>query len=187
MEGASRVTRPCFDLHFDRFDGLMFKAAKPLENVCTTVRFHSLSSEYELLLSLSRNLQRLKPCCWMEWSGWQEKREIVIILLEWKIQKKSEEQAQKLARNSASFLVPLSIGTFLEGSENGPFLGLHFGAGEPLSSPFLEPQTERPCLQQCSWVAPDCSQLLLVLNRYIFQTIKLKLSAFLPNAAATVV
>jgi len=36
MEGASRVTRPCFDLHFDRFDGLMFKAAKPLENVCTT-------------------------------------------------------------------------------------------------------------------------------------------------------
>ena len=36
MEGASRVTRPCFDLHFDRFDGLMFKAENPFENVCAT-------------------------------------------------------------------------------------------------------------------------------------------------------
>ena len=27
---------PCFDLHFDRFDGLMFKAENPFENVCAT-------------------------------------------------------------------------------------------------------------------------------------------------------
>ena len=39
-------------------------------------------------------------------------------------------------------------------------------AGEPLSSPFLEPRTERPFLQRCSWVTPNCSQLLLVLNTY---------------------
>ena len=25
---------PCFDLHFDRFDGFIFKAEKPFENVC---------------------------------------------------------------------------------------------------------------------------------------------------------
>ena len=27
---------PCFDLHFDRFDGLIFEAEKPFENVCAT-------------------------------------------------------------------------------------------------------------------------------------------------------
>ena len=27
---------PCFDLHFDRFDGFIFEAAKPFENVCAT-------------------------------------------------------------------------------------------------------------------------------------------------------
>ena len=79
----------------------------------------------------------------------------------------------------------LVLAHFSKAQKTAPFLGLHFGAGEPLSSPFLEPQTERPCLQQCSWVTPDCSQSLLVLNTYSFQTIKLKLSAFLPNAAAT--
>ena len=27
---------PCFDLHFDRFDGFIFEAEKPFENVCAT-------------------------------------------------------------------------------------------------------------------------------------------------------
>ena len=81
----------------------------------------------------------------------------------------------------------LVLGHFSKAQKTAPFLGLHFGAGGPLSSPFLEPPTERPFLQRCSWVTPNCncSQLLLVLNTYSFQTIKLKLSAFLPSAAAT--
>ena len=71
---------PCFDFHFDRFEGLMFETEKLLENVCaagasavagvsfsTFVRFHSLSHRI-LLLSLSMNLQQLNElCCWMEW------------------------------------------------------------------------------------------------------------------------
>ena len=27
---------PCFDLYFDRFDGFIFEAEKPFENVCAT-------------------------------------------------------------------------------------------------------------------------------------------------------
>ena len=27
---------PCFDLHFDRFDGFIFEAQKPFKNVCAT-------------------------------------------------------------------------------------------------------------------------------------------------------
>ena len=27
---------PCFDLHFDRFDGFIFEAEKLFENVCAT-------------------------------------------------------------------------------------------------------------------------------------------------------
>ena len=60
----------------------------------------------------------------------------MITFLELRIQKKSEKRPQKWARNSDPFLVPLSIGIFPEGSENGRILGLHFGAGEPLSSSF---------------------------------------------------
>ena len=54
----------------------------------------------------------------------QEKKEIVIIFLELRIQKKSKKQGQKLAWNSSPFLVPLGVGTFLEGLENGPIFGL---------------------------------------------------------------
>ena len=75
----------------------------------------------------------------------------MITFLELRIQKKSEKRPQKWARNSDPFLVPLSIGIFPEGSENGRILGLHFGAGEPLSSSFLESHNldaERPFLQQ---------------------------------------
>ena len=60
----------------------------------------------------------------------------------------------------------LVLAHFSKAQKTAPFLGLHFGAGEPLSSPFLEPRTERPFLQRCSWVTPNCSQLLLVLNTY---------------------
>ena len=87
------------------------------------------------------------------------------------------------------FLVPLSIAIFPEGSENGRILGLHFGAGEPLSSSFLESHNldaERPFLQRhAAGRTPKCSQLMLALNTYSFQTIKLKLAAFLPSAAPT--
>ena len=31
-----KYPRPCFDLHFDRFDGFIFEAEKPFENVCAT-------------------------------------------------------------------------------------------------------------------------------------------------------
>ena len=37
----------------------------------------------------------------------------------------------------------------------------------------------------CSRRTPKCSQLTLALNTYSFQTIKLKLAAFLPSAAPT--
>ena len=104
--------------------------------------------------------------------------------------KKSEERGQKLGRNSDPFLVPLSIGTFPEGSENGRIFGPAFwcrratfelvlgsvqsGRGATISS------------ARCIRITPKCSQLLLVLNTYSFQTIKLKLAAFLPSAASTV-
>ena len=42
--GASRATRTLFRLHFDRFDGLMFKAENPVENVCTTTGLPSCGS-----------------------------------------------------------------------------------------------------------------------------------------------
>ena len=67
----------------------------------------------------------------------QEKGEIVIILLELRIQKKNEEQGQRLARNSDPFLVPLSIGAFLEGSENGPIFGPAFWCRRATFEPVL--------------------------------------------------
>ena len=46
---------------------------------------------------------------------------------------------------------------------------------------------ERPFLSAtCSRRTPKCSHLMLALNTYSFQTIKLKLAAFLPSAAPTV-
>ena len=50
----------------------------------------------------------------------------MITFLELRIQKKSEKRPQKWARNSDPFLVPLSIGIFPEGSENGRILGPAF-------------------------------------------------------------
>ena len=76
----------------------------------------------------------------------------MITFLELRIQKKSEKRPQKWARNSDPFLVPLSIGIFPEGSENGRILGpafwcwrttfeLIFGGAHNLDA-------ERPFLQQ---------------------------------------
>ena len=76
---------PCFDLHFDRFDGLIFEAEKPFENVCATGASPVQLREYlflhlfdckpqKLLLSLSMNLQQLNLCRWMEWQHKQKEK-----------------------------------------------------------------------------------------------------------------
>ena len=76
---------PCFDLHFDRFDGFIFEAEKPFENVCHkdlpstcgSIFFYicSIASHRTLLLLLSMNLQQLKKlCCWMEWQRKQKEK-----------------------------------------------------------------------------------------------------------------
>ena len=76
---------PCFDLHFDRFDGLIFEAEKPFENVCATGASPVQLWEYlflhlfdckpqKLLLSLSMNLQQLNLCRWMEWQHKQKEK-----------------------------------------------------------------------------------------------------------------
>ena len=114
----------------------------------------------------------------------------MITFLELRIQKKSEKRPQKRARNSDPFLVPLSIGIFPEGSENGRILGpafwcwrttfeLIFGIAQSGRGATISSAT-------CSRRTPKCSQLMLALNTYSFQTIKLKLAAFLPSAAPTV-
>ena len=113
----------------------------------------------------------------------------MITFLELRIQKKSEKRPQKWARNSDPFLVPLSIGIFAEGSENGRILGpafwcwrttfeLIFGIAQSGRGATISSAT-------CSRRTPKCSQLMLALNTYSFQTIKLKLAAFLPSAAPT--
>ena len=126
-------------------------------------------------------------CCWTEWSGCARKERNCdhFVGIE-NSKKRMRSRVKNWPGIRTRFWCLLVLAHFSKAQKTAPFLGLHFGAGEPLSSPFLEPQTERPCLQQCSWVTPDCSQSLLVLNTYSCQTIKLKLSAFLPNAAATV-
>ena len=58
-----------------------------------------------------------------------------LLLLELRIQKKSEKRPQKWARNSNPFLVPILH--FPRAQKTVAFRSLHFGAGEPLSSLFL--------------------------------------------------
>ena len=151
---------PCFDLHFDRFDGFIFEAEKPFENVCATGASPVQLREYLFLHLFDCKPQNIVAVVVHESATAQEavlldgvaaKGETVITFLELRIQKKSEKRPRKWARNSDPFLVPLSIGIFPEGSENGRIWGLHFGAGEPLSSSFLESHNldaERPFLQQ---------------------------------------
>ena len=85
--------------------------------------------------------------------------------------------------------MPLSIGIFPEGSENGRILGpaflcwqttfeLIFGIAQSGRGATISSAT-------CSRRTPKCSQLMFALNTYSFQTIKLKLAAFLPSAAPT--
>ena len=103
--------------------------------------------------------------------------------------KKSEERGQKLTRNSDPFLVPLSIGTFPGGSENGRIFAPAFWCRRAtFELVFGSVQSGRGATissARCIRITPKCSQLLLVLNTYSFQTIKLKLAAFLPSAALT--
>ena len=51
---------------------------------------------------------------------------------------------------------------------------------------FLELRIQKKSEKRPRRRTPKCSQLMLALNTYSFQTIKLKLAAFLPSAAPTV-
>ena len=104
--------------------------------------FHSFSSRI-LLLSLSSAVG---------WSGVaaQEKREIVIIFWELRLQKRVRSGAKNWPGIRPRFWCLLVLAHFSKAQKTAPFLGLHFGAGEPFSSSFLEPRTERPFLQRCS-------------------------------------
>ena len=57
---------PCFDLHFDRFDGFIFEAEKPFENVCAMLRRMTLKKKGAT--KLKRRLQRLlkQPRKWQK-------------------------------------------------------------------------------------------------------------------------
>ena len=189
---------PCFDLHFDRFDGFIFEAEKPFENVCATGASPVQLREYLFLHLFDCKPQNIVAVVVHESATAQEavlldgvaaKGETVITFLELRIQKKSEKRPRKWARNSDPFLVPLSIGIFPEGSENGRILGpafwcwratfeLIFGIAQSGRGATISSAT-------CSRRTPKCSQLMLALNTYSFQTIKLKLAAFLPSAAPT--
>ena len=77
---------PCFDLHLDRFDGFIFEAEKPFENVCATGASPVQLREYlflhlfdckpqNIVAVVSMNLQQLKKlCCWMEWQRKQKEK-----------------------------------------------------------------------------------------------------------------
>ena len=110
----------------------------------------------------------------------------MITFLELRTQKKSEKRPQKWARNSDPFLVPLSIGIFPEGSENGRILGPAFWRWRTTFELIFGIAQSGRGATICSRRTPKCSQLMLALNTYSFQTIKLKLAAFLPSAAPTV-
>ena len=181
---------PCFDFHFDRFEGLMFETEKTLGKrvrrrglpscgsiFSTFVRFHSLSHRI-LLLSLSMNLCSSSMSCAVGWSGCvRKKRNGNHFFGVENSKKKSEERGQKLARNSDPFLVPLSIGTFPEGSENGRIFGPAFWCRRAtFELVFGSVQSGRGATissARCIRITPKCSQLLLVLNTHSFQTIKL--------------
>ena len=111
----------------------------------------------------------------------------MITFLELRIQKKSEKRLQKWAWNLDPFLVPLSIGIFPRAQKTVAFLDhwcwrttfeLIFGIAQSGRGATISSAT-------CSRRTPKCSQLMLALNTYSFQTIKLKLAAFLPSVAPT--
>ena len=83
---------PCFDLILTDLTG---SCSRPKTRAPQrSVSFSKLQFRI-LLLSLSRKLQRLKSCCWSGVAA-QEKREIVIILLELRIQKKEGGAGSKI-------------------------------------------------------------------------------------------
>ena len=112
----------------------------------------------------------------------------MITFLELRIQKKSEKRPQKRARNSDPFLVPLSIGIFSEGSENGRILGpafwcwrttfeLIFGIAQSGRGATISSAT-------CSRRTPKCSQLMLALNTYSFQNNQVETCCILTKRSA---
>ena len=112
----------------------------------------------------------------------------MITFLELRIQKKSEKRPQKWARNSDPFLVPLSIGIFPEGSENGRILGpafwcwrttfeLIFGIAQSGRGATISSAT-------CSRRTPKCSQLMLALNTYSFQKNQVETCCILTKRSA---
>ena len=94
----------------------------------------------------------------------------MITFLELRIQKKNEKRPQKWARNSDPFLMPLSIGIFPEGSENGRILGPAFWCWRTTFELIFGSRNldaERPFLQYAE--NPKCSQLMLALNTIRFK------------------
>ena len=75
-------SRTLFDLHFDRFDGFIFKAKKPFQNVCATgaspvqlqVFLHLLDCKPQNMVAVL-NLQQLKKLC-RGWSGSRSKNNL---------------------------------------------------------------------------------------------------------------
>ena len=111
--------------------------------------FHSFSSEY-CCCRCPGNCSVSSRAVGRSGVAAQEKREIVIILLEWRIQKRVRSRLKNWPGIRPRFWCLLVLAHFSKAQKTAPFLGPHFGAGEPLSSPFLEPRTERPFLQRCS-------------------------------------
>ena len=112
----------------------------------------------------------------------------MITFLELRIQKKSEKRPQKWARNSDPFLVPLSIGIFPEGSENGRILGpafwcwrttfeLIFGIAQSGRGATISSAT-------CSRRTPKCSQLMLALNTYFVSNNQVETCCILTKRSA---
>ena len=111
--------------------------------------FHSFSSEY-CCCRCPGNCSVSSRAVGRSGVAAQEKREIVIIFWELRLQKRARSGAKNWPGIRTRFWCLLVLAHFSKAQKTAPFLGLHFGAGEPLSSPFLEPRTERPFLQRCS-------------------------------------
>ena len=99
----------CFDLHFDRFDGLIFEAEKPFETCapqgppqysCGSILFYicSIASHRTLLLSLSMNLQQLKKLCRMDWQHTVEELSCVLCVPCFEVLKMAPRSRQRFCQ-----------------------------------------------------------------------------------------
>ena len=112
----------------------------------------------------------------------------MITFLELRIQKKSEKRPQKWARNSDPFLVPLSIGIFPEGSENGRILGPAFWCWRTTSELiFGIAQSGRGATissATCSRRTPKCSQLMLAFEHVFVSNNQVETCCILTKCSA---